>query len=181
MALRADLLEGRRIAIGGDSSPELTRALTELGAELELLPAEGLGADEERVGAWARERAPLHGIVYAPAFAGGDAALVTALEQTWATVREVAVGALIGAEHPGKIVLVAPRSNAGALAEAVGAGLENLARTLSVEWARYQVSAVMVAPGAGATEADLATLVCFLVSAAGEYLSGCRLELGTPR
>ena len=30
----------------------------------------------------------------------------------------------------------------------------------------------------GAQEAELAELVCFLCSAAGEYFSGCRLELG---
>lgn len=181
MALRADLLRGRRIAIGAHTGKDLSRTLTELGAELEPLPAEGLAEEEERVGEWARERVPLHGLVYAPAFAGGDSALVTALDQTWAAIREVAVGALIEAEHPGKIVLIAPPSDAGALAEAAAAGLENLARTLSVEWARYQVSAVMVAPGADATDEDLATLVCFLVSEAGEYLSGCRLELGPGR
>jgi hypothetical protein len=178
MALRADLLMGRRIAIGGQTGAELTRVLTDLGAELAPLPAEGLAEEEERVGEWARERMPLHALVFAAAFGGGDAALVTALDQTWAAVREVAVGALIEAEHPGKIVLIAPRPDGGALAAAAVAGLESLARTLSVEWARYQVSAVMVAPGTGATAADLATLICFLVSEAGEYLSGCRLELG---
>lgn len=182
MSLRADLLKGRRIAVGGDAAEPLSRPLAAVGAELELLPGQGVGEEEERVGEWARGRVPLHALVYAPGFdAGGDAALVTALDQTWAAVREVAVGALIEAEHPGKIVLIAPRPDAGALAAAAAAGLENLARTLSVEWARYQVSAVMVAPGSGASALDLATLICFLVSEAGEYLSGCRLELGAVR
>jgi NAD(P)-dependent dehydrogenase (short-subunit alcohol dehydrogenase family) len=179
MSLRADLLKNRRVAIGGEVGEELAQALADLGAQTEPLPADGLGEDEERVGEWAREHGPLHALVYVAAFtAGGDEALVAALDQTWAAVREVAVGALIEAEHPGKVVLISPRSDAGALAGAVAAGLENLARTLSVEWARYQVSAVMVAPGPGATPDRLATLVGFLVSEAGDYLSGCRLELG---
>jgi NAD(P)-dependent dehydrogenase (short-subunit alcohol dehydrogenase family) len=182
MSLRADLLKGRRIAIGGDADPELSDELAGLGAELVPLPAEGLGEDEERVGEWAHVHEPLHALVYRAGFgAGGDRALAAALDQAWAAVREVAVGALIEAERPGKIVLIAPRTDAGALAEAAAAGLENLARTLSVEWARYQVSAVMVAPGRAATAQDLVTLVCYLVSEAGEYLSGCRLELGMLR
>jgi NAD(P)-dependent dehydrogenase (short-subunit alcohol dehydrogenase family) len=181
MSLRADLLKGRRIAIGGDADPELTGALAGLGAELVDLPTEGLGEDEERVGEWAREHGPLHALVYLAGFgSGGDRALVAALDRAWAAVREVAVGALIEPERPGKIVLVAPGSEAGALAGSAAAGLENLARTLSVEWARYQVSAVMVARGT-ATTAQVGTLVAFLISEAGEYLSGCRLELGILR
>jgi NAD(P)-dependent dehydrogenase (short-subunit alcohol dehydrogenase family) len=49
---------------------------------------------------------------------------------------------------------------------------------LSVEWARYGVSAVAVAPGAHTPDDDLAELVCFLVSPAGEYFTGCVFELG---
>ena len=56
--------------------------------------------------------------------------------------------------------------------------LENLARTLSVEWARYGVSTVTIAPGARTTDEELSELVCFLVSHAGEYYSGCMFELG---
>jgi NAD(P)-dependent dehydrogenase (short-subunit alcohol dehydrogenase family) len=96
-------------------------------------------------------------------------------------VREIAVGALIDADHPGKLVLVGPAADAGPLARAAGAGLENLARTLSVEWARHRVTSVMVSPGPGSTAASLSTLVGFLVSEAGDYLSGCRVELGTGR
>jgi hypothetical protein len=36
----------------------------------------------------------------------------------------------------------------------------------------------MVAPRPSATDEEVAELVSFLVSPAGEYLSGCRLELG---
>ena len=58
------------------------------------------------------------------------------------------------------------------------AALENLARTLSVEWARYAITTVTIAPGSKTTEGELSELVCFLVSPGGEYLSGCLLELG---
>ncbi|MBV9807120.1 MAG: hypothetical protein JO286_08060, partial [Solirubrobacterales bacterium] len=47
----------------------------------------------------------------------------------------------------GKVLLIAPRSRAGSFAAAARAALENLARTLSVEWARYGATAVAVAPG----------------------------------
>jgi hypothetical protein len=36
----------------------------------------------------------------------------------------------------------------------------------------------MIAPGDATSDEELAELVCFLVSPAGDYLSGCRLELG---
>jgi NAD(P)-dependent dehydrogenase (short-subunit alcohol dehydrogenase family) len=75
--------------------------------------------------------------------------------------------------------MVAPRPDAGRHATAARAGLENLARTLSVEWARYGITAVAIWPGRHTTDAELAQLTCFLVSPAGGYFSGCRWELGT--
>jgi NAD(P)-dependent dehydrogenase (short-subunit alcohol dehydrogenase family) len=179
--LRANLLEDKRVATAGGLEEDVTRVLTNLGAELEPLRVEELAPEEERVGEWARARVPLHGLIYAASGAfggGGDAALSATLDEAWAAVREVAVGALIEADQPGRVVLVAPRGDAGALAGAVTAGLENLARTLSVEWARYGVTAVAVAPGPSASAAELATLIAFVLSEAGGYLSGCRLELG---
>ena len=59
------------------------------------------------------------------------------------------------------------------------AALENLSRTLSVEWARYEVTVVTVALGAGTTTDQVAELVSYLCSEAGAYLSGCRLELAS--
>lgn len=179
--LRAKLLAGRRIVLAGPVADPIAEALRGLGATLQTLAIDQLAADEEQVGEWARARAPLHALVWCAgaAFAqGGQAGLDAALEQAWAAVREVACGALIGAQAPGKLLLVAPRPDAGPLAVAARAGLENLARTLSVEWARHDVTAVMIAPGRATTDQELAELVCFLVSEAGDYLSGCRLELG---
>jgi NAD(P)-dependent dehydrogenase (short-subunit alcohol dehydrogenase family) len=180
--LRDGLLEGRAIAIAGGAPEEVREALESLGARVETLPADGvLAGDEERVGDWARGVAPLDALVYdaRQTFgAGGTEALTEALERGWVAVREVANGALIPAGGSGKVLLLGPRPDAGPHAEAARAALENLARTLSVEWARHGVTAAMVAPGRLTSDDDLAELVCFLVSPAGEYFSGCRLELG---
>jgi NAD(P)-dependent dehydrogenase (short-subunit alcohol dehydrogenase family) len=181
--LRENLLARRRIAVSGPVARTLSDAMLELGAELEFLAVDEFSAEEDRVGEWARARAPLDALVHCAArrFGGGRReALDGALEETWATVREVAT-ALIESPAPGKLVLIAPRPDAGPLAGAARAGLENLARTLSVEWARYGVTTVVVAPGPGTTAEQLALLVCFVVSGAGDYLSGCRLELGAAR
>lgn len=180
--LRDQLLAGRAIALGEVRDPVRGR-LQSLGAQIEVVPAaEALSAEEELAGEWARARAPLDALVYdcAGEFGtGGEAALQTTLEDAWAAVREVATGALIPAEGPGLVLLIGPPPDAGALSGAARAALENLARTLSVEWARHAVTTVMVAPGRGTTDAELAELVCFLVSEAGAYFSGCRIDLGS--
>jgi hypothetical protein len=180
--LRDRLLDGRAIALAGGTQDGLRLALQSLGARVEVVPA--LGGDEDRVGEWARGVAPLHAVVHdaRPAFgSGGEAALSESLEHAWVAVREVAVGALIPEEGPGKVVVIGPPPDAGPHADAARAGLENLARTLSIEWARFEVTTVMLAPGPGTAEEGLAELVCFLVSEAGEYFSGCRMELGAAR
>jgi NAD(P)-dependent dehydrogenase (short-subunit alcohol dehydrogenase family) len=100
------------------------------------------------------------------------------MEQAWRAVRAVATGALIEAETAGRVLLVAPRPAAGPHALAARAALENLARTLSVEWARHGITAVALWPGQHTTDAELAELACFLISPAGGYFSGCRFELG---
>ena len=63
-------------------------------------------------------------------------------------------------------------------AEAARAALENLARTLSAEWARYGITVTAIAPGRSTTDDEVASLVAFLTSVAGDYYSGCRFELG---
>ena len=166
------------MALAGGLAPEVSRALSALGASVhELDPA----LDEDGVRDWADGVAPLHALVFdaAPAFAdGGQAHLGTALEAAWVATRGVATGALIPA-GAGKVLLLAPRSAGASFADAAQAALENLARSLSVEWARYGVTAVAIAPGARTTDDELAELVCFLVSAAGDYFSGCAFELGS--
>ena len=103
-----------------------------------------------RAAAWARDRAPLHALLYdadAGFGAGGADALRATLEQAWRAIRAVATGALIEAGAPGRLLMVAPRPDAGRHAPAARAALENLARTLSVEWARYGITAVALWPG----------------------------------
>ncbi len=166
--LRDGLLEGRALAIAG-AGDDLLEALAALGARTEQLEVSALPEAEEQVGDWARGRAPLHAIVYDGRLGQG---LTATLEAAWIAVREVAVGALIPGDQPAKVVMVAPN------AEVVAAGFENLARTLSVEWARYGITTVTVALRAEVEEAELAELVSFLCSPAGEYFSGCRLDFG---
>jgi hypothetical protein len=110
--------------------------------------------------------------------AGGPDALRAALEQSWRAARAMAGGAMIDSEIPGRLLFIAPAPDARPHAAAARAALENLARTLSVEWARFGITAVALTPGPATTYADLAELICFLVSPAGAYFSGCRFDLG---
>lgn len=75
------------------------------------------------------------------------------------------------------IVLIAPPPG-DAHAEAARAGLENMARTLSIEWARRMIRPVAITPGRTTSPAEIAELVAFLASPAGAYYSGCRFDLG---
>jgi hypothetical protein len=75
------------------------------------------------------------------------------------------------------IVLIAPPPG-DPHAEAARAGLENMARTLSIEWARRAIRPVAVTPGKATRPAEVAELVAFLASPAGAYYSGCRFDLG---
>lgn len=179
--LREKLLAGRRIALGVAVPARVVDALRELDADVEQMTSEQLAAGEDHVGEWAREHGPLDALVWAGASAfdtGGEGGLNATLEQAWATVREVAVGAMIPAKAPAKLLLIAPRPGAGPLEGAARAGLENLVRTLSVEWARHGVTLVLLAPGRSTSDEEIAQLVCFVVSEGGGYLSGCRIDMG---
>ena len=56
--------------------------------------------------------------------------------------------------------------------------LENAARTLSVEWARFGVRITAVRPREGASADERAELVAFLASPAGDYFTGCSFYPG---
>jgi NAD(P)-dependent dehydrogenase (short-subunit alcohol dehydrogenase family) len=177
--LRQGLLDGRAVALAGGVPAAIRDALGGLGARVEELDL-GVELDEERSSSWAGAAAPLCALVYdaRPAFGGGGQdGLRECLERGWVAVRAVATGALIPA-GAGKVVLIAPRPDAGSFAAAARDALENLARTLSVEWARHGVGTVAIAPGALTAEDEIAELVSFLVSPAGEYFTGCVFELG---
>ncbi len=114
-------------------------------------------------------------------------ALIATLEASWRVTRAVANAAFIPGEAGGRIVYLAPPTPGGASAgagavhvDATRAGLENLARTLSIEWARYGITPVTIAPGPRTTPSELAGVVAYLASPAGDYFSGCQLDLRGP-
>ncbi len=180
VALAPDLLADCRVAMAGGDGEAIRERLRSLGAWVDHLGTPLL-ADEDAAAAWARERRPMRAAVIGTEdeLRRGDGdGLRAALDLTWRAVRAVATGALIEAGAPARLILVAPRPGAGPHAAAARAGLENLARTLSVEWARFAITSVAITPGAATTDTEVAELVAFLVSPAGGYYSGCRFDLG---
>jgi NAD(P)-dependent dehydrogenase (short-subunit alcohol dehydrogenase family) len=157
--LRPGVLAGVRVAVAGEG---------ELGGAV-LARARELGAGE------ADPSGPLDVLVWdgaVPPATGGDG-IAAALDAAWPAVRPVGV-----AGAPARILLLAPRPG-GPEAEAVRAGLENLARTLSIEWARFGIRPVALLPGDATSPAEVAELTAFLASPAGEYYSGCAFTLGS--
>jgi cytosine/adenosine deaminase-related metal-dependent hydrolase len=92
-----------------------------------------------------------------------------ALDDAWDAIRAHKLP-----PSPGLIVLLSPPP-ANAHAHAARAGLENLARTLSTEWARHETRVVAVHQNAHPHQA--AELVAFLASEAGAYYAGCAFTL----
>lgn len=95
----------------------------------------------------------------------------------WEATTAVVNGAFLPAVRGGRIVYLAPPPGAGEQADAARAGLENLARTLSVEWARHEITVVTIALGDTTTPGETAALTAYLASPAGAYFSGCLLDL----
>jgi NAD(P)-dependent dehydrogenase (short-subunit alcohol dehydrogenase family) len=118
----------------------------------------------------------------------GDAraALRACLDATWNVTRAAVNLAFLPDESrpPGgrvrSIVYLAPAPSAGQHAGAACAGLENLSRTLSTEWARHEITVVTIAPGDTTTAGEVAALCAYLASPAGAYFSGCLLDLRGP-
>jgi NAD(P)-dependent dehydrogenase (short-subunit alcohol dehydrogenase family) len=203
--LRAGLLDGVSVALAhagaagmerGSTASAVAAACSELGAIVHELPLICTGkpeADDAAVDA-AVSATPGGGagirmlVVEAGAmFDGGADALIAALEACWRVTRAVANGAFIPGEAGGRIAYLAPptlaagsRPEPGAIAahaDAARAGLENLARTLSIEWARFGITPVAIAPGPSTGEQQIAGVVAYLASSAGDYFSGCELDL----
>ncbi len=110
---------------------------------------------------------------------GGErTGLMVSLETSWTVTRAVTNAAFLAHGRAGRIVYLCPTpAAAGAYAEAAVAGLENLARTLSIEWARHGVTTVAIAPSASTTAGELGALCAYLASPAGAYFSGALLDL----
>lgn len=191
--LRDNVLGGKRVALVAGAASEL---LASLGAQTLALDADL--RDEEAMDAAATALGEVDALVVDAATLFSDAErllgaprgasdrrsagdelapLRAAADGTWSAVRAVANAAWIGPGRPGKLVVLAPRPDAGPHAEAARAALENLARTTSIEWARYGITTTTITPGAATSDADAATIVAYLVSPAGDYFSGARLDL----
>jgi hypothetical protein len=159
--LRDGLLAGLPMAVaGGPFGDAAARACAALGAEVLEEGSTVIVFDAE--GAMAQP---------------GVAGVHGALDGAWDFVRPAAAAAMIPDERGGKVILVAPRPG-DAHRAAARSGLENLARTLGIEWARFGIRTVTVLPGAGTTEDEVAQLVAYLASRAGDYFSGCAITLG---
>jgi citronellol/citronellal dehydrogenase len=176
--LRAGLLEGTVVATAGGAE-RVAAACAALGATTPVLEVDLL--DEDAVIAAARGLGPVAMLVCdaAPAFVaagGGVEGLAAGLEGAWNAARAVANAVWRGGDG-GKLVLLAPRPRDGAHAGALGAALENTARTLSIEWARYAIRSTAVLPGDGASDEEIASLVAYLASPAGDYFTGCAFGL----
>ena len=124
-----------------------------------------------------------------------------AVDATWSMTREVAVRSMIP-QRSGVIFFMAfsPRRGIAGMvhASAARAAVENLAAGLALEWSRYGIRSVCVAPGTIATEAlaenyteadrrrwaqavplgrlgdpaDVSGLISFLASPGGAYVTG---------
>jgi NAD(P)-dependent dehydrogenase (short-subunit alcohol dehydrogenase family) len=178
--LRPGVLEGLTVCLAGGGplagrSAALGAAVVELRAQL---------ADEDAVAAAVGALGRIDVLVVDAAVpfvaaGGGMAALRGAVDGSWNAVRAVVnAGWTEEGGAGGKVIFVAPGPDAGVHATAVGAALENAARTLSVEWARFGVRTVAIVPRAGAGADEVAELVAFLASPAGDYFSGCAFAPG---
>jgi len=148
----------------------VVRALTD-GREVDLLAVDGAG-----VFAAVAEAAQA-----AEVELGTRAALRVCMDVSWNVTRAVANLAFLPNGRGGRVVYLAPAGSGGEHASAALAGLENLARTLSIEWARHGVTAVAIAPGTHSAAArEVAALTAYLASPAGAYFSGCLLDLRGP-
>ena len=170
--LRPGLLAGTSILLAAADPPSrfgeaIALRCSELGARMDRVVVEPTGDEAER-------RGNFDVVVWDGASLAGPRDV---LDGAWLALRPEA-RAMIDAEAGGKLLLIAPPpSDAGA--EAARAGIENLARTLSVEWSRYGIRTAALLPGAATTPEEVAELVAFLASRAGDYYSGCRFDLGS--
>ena len=182
MTLAPGLLADATVAIAGTGpvADAVARRLAGLGAAVHVPDAETL-ATGEQLTHWAGERAPWRGLVIDAGdglASGGRDRLTGTLHHVWQLTLAVGAEVMLPAGRPGRIVFVGPPPGAGSHAAPVRAGLENLARTLSVEWARHAITPVAVLPGDSTPAGEIAELTAYLMSPAGGYFSGCRLELG---
>jgi NAD(P)-dependent dehydrogenase (short-subunit alcohol dehydrogenase family) len=191
--LRPGLLEGVALLVAGPPAPAspqgvaVARAFTELGAAVSTCvpDAEDEPAVDRAVAAALAEAGALHVLVVDGAGLFAACALRSCMDASWNVTRAVVNLAFLPAPAPApvqrvqpvqRVLYLAPASE-GEHAAAVRAALENLTRTLSVEWARHGITAVTIAPAVGTSVEEVAAVVAFLASPAGAYFSGCLLDM----
>jgi hypothetical protein len=170
--LRPGLLEGLRVLVAGGEPP--SRFGEAVNARCATLRAELHRVAVDPTGDEVAPRAT-DVLVWDGASLAGPRDV---LDGAWLALRPIANGAWIEPQRPGgKLLLIAPPPlDAGA--EAERAGLENLARTLSIEWARHGIRTAALHPGPATQPGEVAELAAFLASRAGDYYSGCHFRLG---
>jgi NAD(P)-dependent dehydrogenase (short-subunit alcohol dehydrogenase family) len=194
--LRPGLLDGVGVLLAGPEVPRtggeaLADAVAEscsaLGATLASCRAPAgaspelqEAASEQAVASALREIGRIDVLVIDAASSFEPGALGERLQSAWALTRAVFNLALLPAQEGGRLIYLAPRDGAGERSRAALAGLENLSRTLSIEWARHGVTAVTIAPGRLTAAGEVAALASYLASPAGAYFSGCLLDLRGP-
>jgi NAD(P)-dependent dehydrogenase (short-subunit alcohol dehydrogenase family) len=107
----------------------------------------------------------------------GRAALRACMDTAWSVTQTSVNHAFLPAEEGGRIVYLAPSPEAGEYAQAAAGALENLARTLSIEWARHAITTVAIATGEESKASEVGAVVAYLASPAGAYFSGCVIDL----
>ena len=169
--LRPGLLTGTSVLLASAEPPSrfgeaVAQRCATLGAHMGRVVVDPTGDEAER-------REGIDVVVWDGASLAGPRDV---LDAAWLALRPTAK-AMIDADTGGKLVLIAqPPSDAAA--EAARAGVENLARTLSIEWARYGIRTAALLPGEPTEPDEVAELTAFLASRAGDYYSGCTFDLG---
>jgi NAD(P)-dependent dehydrogenase (short-subunit alcohol dehydrogenase family) len=182
--LRPGLLQGISLLLAGPPTPLVSaveRAFSELGARVcTCLPG---GEDEAAIDAAVAGMGSIDMLILDGAGLfehGAPSALRACLDSAWNVTRAVVNHAFLPFDRGlrmRRVIYLAPAPDAGEHALAARAGLENLARTLSVEWARHDINLIAIAPGAATSVQELAAIAAYLASPAGAYFSGCLLDL----
>jgi NAD(P)-dependent dehydrogenase (short-subunit alcohol dehydrogenase family) len=184
--LRPGLLQGTSLLLAGPPtalSAAVERAFSELGARVStcLPDGEDEAAIDTAVAGALAEAGSIDMLIVDGAglfHDGASTALRACLDSAWNVTRAAVNHAFLPAGRGGRIIYLAPALDAGEHAMAARAGLENLARTLSVEWARHHINTIAIAPGPSTPAEQVAALAAYLASPAGAYFSGCLLDLG---
>ncbi len=192
--LRPGLLEGASLLAVGSAGPSgepptasfghaVREACERLGARVDLHVGDAAvdeTAMDAAVASTAAESGGIDMLVVDGAALFASGGLHACLDSAWNATRAVVnLAFLLATPSPPtrRIVYLAPAPIAGEQADAARAGLENLARTLSVEWARHAITLVTIALGDATTPGEAAALTAYLASPAGAYFSGAQLDL----